>query len=269
MIETHTHSFYSFDGKADISAMIRRAKKLGVEYYCATDHFDYDYRFLKDYQHVRQIDLPAYLKRMERIKKRNPFFHIGCELGYSQAAIPLYKELPFDRFDSVLNSVHTVGEWDAYNPKFFEGKTKHDAYKMYLDKIRESLEAPYLYNTVTHIGYVRKNAPYEDTELYYDEFHAELDDILKRIVELDKTLEINSKLDGDRLMPEQEVWARYYELGGRKISFASDSHEPSRLGHNFDLVEKKAAEVGFTYWTVYEKQKPFTIPFSRPEGDTL
>ena len=261
MIETHTHSFFSFDGKADICDMLKRARELGVEYYCVTDHFDYDYSLLPEYQHVRQIDLAGYLKRMKELKKDFPFLHIGCELGYSQGAIPLYQKLPFEEFDSVLNSVHTVGQWDAYNKKFFIGKEKHEAYKQYLDKIRESLEAPYPYNTVTHIGYVRKNAPYKDTYLYYEEFKEELDGILKRIIELDKALEINSKLDGGQLMPEQEVWARYYQLGGRKITFASDSHEPSRLGHGFFEAEKKAAEVGFTYWTVFEKQRPVSIPF--------
>ena len=262
MIETHTHSFFSFDGKADIQDMIDRAIELGVEYYCVTDHFDYDYKFLPDYQHIRQIDLPGYIARMNELKKKYPFFHLGCELGYSKNAVPLYEALPFDQFDYVLNSIHTVGMWDAYNPKYYVGKSKHEAYKMYLDKIRESLEVPYPYNTVSHIGYVRKNAPYEDTELYYDEFKDELDDILKRIVELDKALEINTKLDGDRFMPEKEVLEHYYAFGGRKITFASDSHEPSRLGHNFDKAEKMAEEVGFTYWTVFEKQKPLFIPFA-------
>lgn len=261
MIETHTHSFFSFDGKADITDMIKRAQELGVEYYCVTDHFDYDYSLLPEYQHIRQIDLPGYLARMKELKKEYPFFHIGCELGFSKGAVPLYQKLPFEEFDSVLNSVHTVGPYDAYNPKFFVGKEKHEAYKMYLDAIRQSLEVPYPYNTVTHIGYVRKNAPYADTNLYYDEFKEELDGILKRIVELDKTLEINTKLDGDRFMPEKEVLERYYAFGGRKISFASDSHEPSRLGHNFDKVEKMAAEVGFDHWTVFKKQKPYSIPF--------
>ncbi len=261
MIETHTHSFFSFDGKADIQAMINRAVELGVEYYCVTDHFDYDYKLLPDYQHVRQIDLPAYLARMNELKKQYPFFHLGCELGYSKGAIPLYMELPFDQFDYVLNSVHTVGQWDAYNPKYYVGKSKYEAYKGYLDKIRESLEVPYPYNTVSHIGYVRKNAPYEDKNLYYDDFKEELDGILKRIVELDKALEINSKLDNDQFMPEKDILSRYYELGGRKITYATDSHEPSRLGHNFQLAEKMASEIGFTHWTVFVKQKPVAIPF--------
>ncbi len=263
MLDTHTHTLFSFDGKMSAREMVLCAQERGAEYYCITDHFDFDYTFMPEYQSVRQIDVEGYLREILALKQEFPFLRIGCELGFSKKAEPLYQKLPFEVFDYVLNSCHTVGDYDAYNKKYFIGKSKREAYKQYLDNIRASVDADYPFNTISHIGYVRKNAPYEDTALYYEEFSEEIDGILTRIIERDKALEMNAKLPAEQFMPEKDILQRYYQLGGRKLTFGSDSHSKETIGNKFDLAEKIAAEAGFTAWTVFDKQQPRFVPFKR------
>ncbi len=241
--------------------MANKGREVGLDYMCITEHADFDYLFMPEYSDVRQIDLTAYLDRIEAVKKDYPFLHVGIELGFSKYAESLYQKLPFDRFDYVLDSTHTIGLYDAYNKKFFIDKPKHLAYKQYLDSVRASVEAQYPYNTVSHIGYVRKNAPYENTDLTYEEFPEEIDGILKRIIERNKSLEINSKLSGDRFMPERDILARYYQLGGRLITFGSDSHSPETVANKYDLAVSILRLIGFDHWTVFEKMQPKEMPF--------
>ena len=43
---------------------------------------------------------------------------------------------------------------------------------------------------------------------------------------------------------------RYYQLGGRKISFGSDAHGPDRIAEKWDEVVAMLKNIGFTYITV-------------------
>ena len=56
------------------------------------------------------------------------------------------------------------------------------AYEDYLACVRASLDAPYPYDIVGHIGYVSRNAPYENKKLRYDDYVAQLNDILETVI---------------------------------------------------------------------------------------
>ena len=54
--------------------------------------------------------------------------------------------------------------------------------------------------------------------------NKEIDEILQVIIQKDKILEVNSSTKGMGLsVTSEEILQRYYQLGGRKISFASDA----------------------------------------------
>ena len=84
---------------------------------------------------------------------------------------------------------------------------------------------------------------------------------MKLIIEKDKTLEINTHVhkNGMEYLPENEILKRYYELGGRNITFSSDAHRASFICDKYELAKNVVKEIGFTEWTVYKKQKPFKI----------
>ena len=64
----------------------------------------------------------------------------------------------------------------------------------------------------------------------YAEFAESYDRILEKIIKKGKILEINSsKSKEEGFVPSSDVLRRYYELGGRAVSFGSDAHFTSRL----------------------------------------
>jgi len=51
-------------------------------------------------------------------------------------------------------------------------------------------------------------------------------------------------------LPAEPILRRYYELGGRKISFGSDAHLTERIGDKREEVMEMLKKIGFTYVTV-------------------
>lgn len=260
MIDSHTHTHFSADGRATAIAMAERGKELGLSYMAFTDHFDRDYYYIPRYQAVRQLDIAAYVTTVSAMKERYPFLALGIECGYSEQAEEDYqKMIPYESLDCVLNSVHTVDGLECYGEDYFENKTKEKSYGRYLGKILESLDAKYDYDVVSHIGYVRKNAPYADPGITMKEFGDVLDAVLQKIVEKGKTLEINSNIRTKDFMPTKEIVLRYRQLGGENVTFSSDAHVVGRVGDLYDAAKTMAKDCGFSYWTVYRNRQPIKI----------
>lgn len=168
LTDVHTHSTFSADGETPLSGMLARAQELGIAYYGIAEHFDYDYLadgILPEGKTVPMIDASAYFSEVRRLQESYAGrMHVlaGGEFGYTSnpAAHRMYQET-IARFspDFVVNSVHSVNGKDAWFSEYFAGKTREEAYRSYLEKVRESLDAPYPYDIVAHIGYVSRNAP--------------------------------------------------------------------------------------------------------------
>ena len=125
-------------------------------------------------------------------------------------------------------------------------------YAEYLELILKSLDAPYPYDILGHIGYAPRYAPYEDKPLYYADHAAILDEILKKVIAKDKILEANAanfRLPEVRVLDEA-VLRRYFALGGRKVSYASDAHSTDSILRERGAITAFLKEVGFTHVTV-------------------
>ena len=269
--DLHTHTFLSQDGREDMRKMIETAIGRGLVRYGTSEHFDYDYmrrNILLRGKPMPLIDAGAYFKRARRLQKEfegKIHYLVGCELAYDDSGLVkrLYMQTE-EKYhpDYVINSVHTCLNADCYFPEFFDGKSKKFAYSAYLYRILESLDAPYAYDIVAHIGYCSRNATYTDPKLRYEEFSDVHDKILKKIVEKNKILEVNTsaKTAGSPFIPDTDILSRYYQLGGRKVIFASDAHDAGRIADKRELVAEKLKEIGFTHITIPVKGKQIELP---------
>ena len=154
--------------------------------------------------------------------------------------------------DFIINSVHTCDGADCWYESYFSGKDRRTAYSRYLMRVIRSLSAPYPYDIVAHVGYVSRNAPYADAKLNYCEFSELYDEILRGVISRGKILEVNASARGagSAFLPDCDVLARYAELGGTKLSFASDAHELSAIARGGDGVAAALKKLGFTRLTV-------------------
>lgn len=261
IVDIHTHTTFSHDGTHSLEKMLQAAQEKGVAFYGVSEHFDFDYDFSlfseEDARAIRREDYEEYFHRARHEQEdyagvMNVF--VGAEFGYSEDPkiqakyVETYKKYTPDY---VINSVHGDKGEDFYFAKDFP-LSKEETYKRYLQLIRNSLDVPYPYDIVGHIGYVARYVPYEDNRFTLAEFGAEIDDIFLTIIAKDKILEINTsnKNLANRTLPAWELIERYYALGGRKISFGSDAHFAERIADKWDEVVAKLKEIGFEYFTV-------------------
>ena len=268
MLDSHTHSHYSMDSDTLSDDMVQRAIELGASYIAITDHYNADYiNIATEYRdHSKELHYPlnieghiADVKRLRSLYGSKISIALGIECGYSKDAEHYYSEaIESGEYDVVINSVHTIDHGDIYDPIFYTGKDRDYVMHSYLETIRESIDAPYNYNIVGHIGYLARKAPYEDNLITYAEFPREIDGILKAIIERDKCLECNAKTKNTPFLflPGTDILRRYYELGGRRISYGSDAHMTGRICEKYDDIARVAESIGFEGFTYYIGGQP-------------
>ncbi len=260
LTDIHNHTTFSSDGRDSMETMLAAAYAKRLAWYGIADHFNYDYdrmRLTENGKPVPPIREAAYFKQGRKLQKEyagRMHVLIGAEFGYDHATRTQTRYAETEQKykpDFVVNSVHTCRGSDCYYPHYCDGKTRAYAYNLYLYRVLESLDAPYPYDIVAHIGYCARNATYDDFVLRYEDFADVLDEILKRIIAKGKILEVNSsaKKLGD-FLPGADILTRYFELGGREVSFASDAHLAARVAEKRQLICDVLRRIGFTYITV-------------------
>lgn len=265
MVDCHTHSGHSHDTDVDPEDMVLRAIELGAEYYAITDHSDKDYKYiLPQYGIMGQLDTITHIDEILTLKdkyKDKIYLGLGIEVSYCKDAEADYiAQLGMtDRWDIIVNSVHTVSGHDIYYPAFYNGREKRESYNEYLMAVLNSLDAAYNYDTVAHLGYCTRKSIYSDYSMRYSEFKDIIDTILKKIIDLDKTLEINTHCRGDIFIPDINILQRYRELGGDNVTFGSDAHQVHRVLDKYSQTAEVVSETGFKYYTVYKLRRPYKV----------
>lgn len=261
LTDVHTHSRFSPDGVDELSDMLAAAREKGLAFYGVSEHFNYD--LIEDEAGEYAIDEEGYFHAARHLQEdyagcMNVL--VGAEFGYTddENAQGRYAFI-YEKYrpDFVVNSIHALRGRDYYSQLPYRDErgatlNKKEAYVEYIRLVKRSLDAAYPYDIVGHFGYVMRYAPYEDKQMHYREFAEEIDALLCKIIEKDKILEVNSSTAGltEPTLPQKDVLKRYFELGGRKVSFASDAHGVKRIAYNRAAVVALLKEIGFTYITV-------------------
>ena len=261
IVDMHTHSTFSHDGREELQDMLAAAQKKGVAFYGVSEHFDFDY----DLSVLSNQDLCAKILTQSGERDFHAARHlqedyegvmnvaIGAEFGYSDDEnVKARYVAEYEKFrpDYVINSVHCMDGKDFAH--FQVEGDKRRVYSAYLSTIRRSLDAPYPYHIVGHIGYAARYVPFEDVSFDLSVFGEQLDDIFRTIIQKDKILEVNtaSKQLLQRSIPDKTLLKRYYDLGGRKLCFGSDAHFSSRIADKWEETVQTLKEIGFAYLTL-------------------
>ncbi len=259
-IDMHTHSTFSHDGKDELKTMLAAAQEKGLAFYGVSEHFDFDYDLtLLDKETQKALQNPDYGDYFHAARHLQEDYEgvmnvaVGAEFGYSddRSVQTRYQETHEKyRPDFVINSVHSMDGLDFALRKNTE--EKKTLYSAYLGLVRRSLEVSYPYDIVGHIGYIARYVSYENTEISLSEFGEQIDDILLTIIRKGKILEANtaSKHLPQTTLPSAAILRRYYELGGRKVSYGSDAHFTARIGDKWEETVALLKEIGFTHLTV-------------------
>ncbi|HIU63951.1 MAG TPA: histidinol-phosphatase HisJ family protein [Candidatus Avacidaminococcus intestinavium] len=237
LFDTHTHCEYSTDSKMKITEAIAAAEKSQIGL-TVTEHCDFDYPTNPE---AFVFDVEDYLTKFQGY--RSPLVLLGVELGLQEQVLEQNQSLVKQyNLDCIIGSIHCVHGRDLYEPKAYRGLTKKEALQEYLEVAITNFSIFDGYNIVGHIDYICRYMPYEDTELYYEEFPALWDELFKRILDKEKVLEINTRRLGEPKAVETLtiLYQRYRELGGRFVSIGSDAHYKEHVGRNLKLAKQIA-----------------------------
>lgn len=237
-LDCHVHSAFSPDargagaeGPQQIADAVRRT---GLKGFIVTDHVD-----IGHWTKFDPINFDEYFTAWQNVKRDNPdlTIYIGLEVGFedhtAEQTARLIKDLPLDY---VINSVH-------YWRGPIEGKDHYEggrieAYTAYLNAVLASLDAPYDFNTVGHLGFAERYAPYPDNAkaIEYSEFKPLLDKIIDKALRRKVRFELNTNSGGIIKQPRPDFLKAYQAKGGIKPMLGSDAHTSPAIAQHFAVA---------------------------------
>ena len=265
--DNHNHCQFSFDGhRTTVEKSAQSAIQKGLGGICFTDHCDFYVPPMKAaYEKLvpEEFDIEAQQAEIDRVNKVMPEgfkifkgIEIGLQYNCREKIRKLFQE---QSFDQVVASVHYLDDTDPFWGGYYEGKSWKEAYGHYLETIYEEMKwlGPDC-DIMGHFDYVARYAPYPQASILYKDFPEIFDVLLRYLAEEGKAFEINTKTyqSYNGRVPEldKNILLRYKEFGGEIISLGSDSHDPERVGHNFEKYAAFVKSLGFKYLAHFEKR---------------
>lgn len=255
----HLHSKFSFDGKEEISDIIKAAVEANLDEICITDHLDifkevpddeYDYNFDANACYSEIDNLRDLYKGKLNIKK-------GVELGQ-----PFVNKASADLFyknfspDFIIGSVHNINDVDLYyyNWDYLDEYPVYYDYVELLIKMAKESDFDVMGHLTYPLRYIfeARNEPFY-LGIYEDRFK----ELFKILIEKGKGIECNTSGFNQKLndsMPPLSLLKLYKECGGEIITVGSDAHKKEFVGSvekGYTLIK----EAGFDYVSTYENRK--------------
>lgn len=255
MYDYHTHSALSFDSNASALKMAQKAKEIGLNEICFTDHYDClfnpndnHYLFTKE-EHSKIYD-NLFVEGI-KIKKGIEFGLTPWNVGHADEII---KDLDF-----VIGSVHYLESGDPYTEEaFWNGRSTKESFHDYLESVYNCVKIHNNFDVLGHLTYVSKCKLNTSKEpVLYKDFSDVSDEIMKELAYKGIGLEVNtSGIDAvGKFLPDKDFLVRFKELGGEIITVGTDSHDEKRIGQYVPQALEMIKDI-FGYVCTFEKRKP-------------
>ncbi len=266
LVDLHVHTGHSFDSEERIENHCRRASELGLAAFAVTDHCDVNMHPLSEaVKNIRASGADVFRMREEGF----PGVLAGVELGEPLEDLPYAEEiLGLLPYDVVLGSIHNIpGKEDFYFLDCSKGDM-NALLKPYFEELIRLAQWGKC-DVITHITYPLRYIEgkyHRKVELsLYDDL---IDELFRTIIEKDLVLEVNSsglRQEIGRPLPDEPYLRRYYDFGGRKLSFGSDAHRAEDLGKGISECRQMAKRIGFTETVTFRNRKPIVLSLEDEE----
>lgn len=262
--DCHLHSSFSGDSDTPMEEMILQGIHLGLEQMCFTEHNDFDYPpNEKDTEDTFLLNADSYLYDLLQLQEKYAGrirILFGVEIGLQPHLAR--RNAAFAKahaYDFIIASSHICNGKDPYYPAFFSDRTPAEAFAEYFESILDNLNRYSNFDVYGHLDYVVRYSPTKDQGYSYEVFHELFDNILTKLIAMEKGIEVNTASLAKGLRetnPCQSVIKRYRELGGEIITVGSDAHAPGQIACAFDRAAQLLKDCGFRYYTTFEKRSP-------------
>ncbi|NHM31438.1 histidinol-phosphatase [Neobacillus terrae] len=266
LFDLHTHHDRCGHARGKIQHYIDAAIEKGMTAIGISDHSPY-FAEVEDrpFPHITmgKSEFSSYVEEVLQLKKQYAGkidVLLGVESDFFPQHLKEYKSF-YDKypFDYIIGSVHFVEDVSIFKKGRWDGLSTTEKMRVkeaYYSLIEQSARSG-LFQILGHIDAMKG---------YYPSFSSiETDAIektLKIIGEQDVAIEINTSgktKDSGGWYPADEILevAKHY---GVKVTFGSDAHDPHRVGDDFEFVQKRLKEIGFTEWVYFKEKKRISVP---------
>ena len=256
MFDTHIHTKpFSLDSEMELQEVMEKQRETGI---CVvlTEHMDFDLPSPDTYW----FDPALYFETYGPFRSEKLL--LGVEIGLQiLVADKNQKLIESNPFDMVIAAIHAAKGKDLYDLSYYKMfPDKKSSFMMYLETMYENIRCFDNFDTLAHIDYVSRKAPYSDPFLHYEEFSEIMDKILLLLAEKEKSLEINTRLfDRKEAVDSLRVICKnFYRLGGRTVTIGSDAHKKDKIEMFVKQAYKMADECGLTP-VYYKERKPYPV----------
>jgi len=270
-LDTHLHTNQSPDSAVPIDVYAAQALERGIAELAITDHVDFDPAD-PAFEYTTFADRERVVRgAAERWGPLGVTIRFGVELTYNTAwEADVREHLARHAYDFVIGSVHDwpgspyrrsgLGSWVA-------GRSLDEIVAPYYAEVTAAARSG-LFDTIGHLDVVKR---YLDPYVTATQLAARpdlLEPVLRSLVESGVALEVNTsglRHPSAETYPAGPTVARFYELGGRRVTTGSDAHRPEwfayRLVAAYDIIEA----AGFTGIAFRRGGAPLELPL--PERD--
>lgn len=242
LCDLHLHSKFSFDSVEDPEKIVESAIDKNIKVMGFTDHYDI---FLGD-REPNMYNLIDYFKEIDRLKDKYSSkikilrgIEIGLNLNHKGLIDKLIALYPFDY---VIGSIHGIYEDDIYEIRHDIEKNPSFWLKKYYAYILECVRAFDNFNILGHLDYIDR---YIDVDYDPCIYMSSVEEIFKLLIKKNIALEINTgglRRGLNFAHPKKVFLDKYFDLGGRVLTLASDGHRACEVGADFDFALKYISE---------------------------
>lgn len=263
----HVHSEFSDDSDYPMEQVIRDAIEMGMDELCFTDHVDYgiksDWDEEFDVKPVKNVNYPVYFDRLTVMRKKygqDIQIRGGLEFGVQTHTIPAYQKLYSlykSQLDFVLLSVHEIDDQEFWTQDFQRGKTQEQYNRSYYQELLDIIRDYKDYSVLAHLDLISRYDP--AGEFPFEDVQDLIAEILTQVIADGKGIEINTssvRYGLNDSTPCRKILEMYRDLGGRVLTFGSDSHHPDHLGKYIQESKKMARDLGFEEYCTFESMEP-------------
>ena len=267
LADMHTHSENSHDSSCKIEVMLLSELQKGTEIFAVTDHFETSIHAKQDiFTPIKNACETATLLNRKYEGKALVLAGIEISEGFWHPDVCKQASKMAD-FDVIIGSVHHVKHKDLIMPTSqidFKSLGKETS-EMYLDSyfndvltMLESVDFDVLAHLTYPLRYI--NGKY-GVGVSLDSYREKIDRILKKTVERNIALEINTSSYSilGEFMPSTDIIKKYLSLGGKLITLGSDAHIKENASAHFSAATDFLKEIGINEIYYYKNRKPQSI----------
>jgi len=261
LLDYHTHSDNSSDGKDSIHEMCAKAIVSGLREIAVTDHFEPSFGN-EQYPYYNADKYFSEVLKANSVFVKDLKIKCGLELGQPHL-YPEYSEKLIEShpYDYVLASAHKMNDNKDFGEVTYNKQNISYYCIRYLGEL-ESLVNWNKFDCVGHLDLIKRYSSIYNTKARLIDYRDRLEEILKKIIQNGKGIEVNTsglRQFAKECLPDLDIVSFYRQLGGEIITVGSDAHTAGDVGKGIKEAIEIIEQAGFKYITAYKNRQPSMI----------